>query len=295
MNERSKSLAVVQSAQPTTRLRFDDDQRRLIKDTCANGATDSEFAALVALAEERGLNPLHGECYFVKRYDKSRAREVWAIQASIDSFRIKAEETGLYAGQDEPEYEYNDPERKSLRLARVRVYRKDWGDRPAVGVAHYAEYVQTTKDGQPTQFWRTKAHVMLSKCAESIALRKAFPTRLAKVYTAEEMDQAEGQDVVEAAPRAKTLTAVKAPALVQAIPIDQDASLKACQDFEVELRAVLEAPDYKTAMDMLTKIAADVSNARRDNRITQEQRNALAKVYAEIRKDLNEPKDGDIF
>ncbi|HYE91587.1 MAG TPA: recombinase RecT, partial [Terriglobales bacterium] len=102
---------------------FSRDQRDLILQTCCGGATESEARVLIAIAEARGLNPLLQECYFVKRYDKDKRREVWAVQAAIDSFRIKAEETGDYAGQDEPEYEY-EPGGKHLKLARVRVYRK---------------------------------------------------------------------------------------------------------------------------------------------------------------------------
>lgn len=172
---------------PMTTIKFDPQERKLVLDTCCGGATREEADQLIAIAEARGLNPITGECYFVKRWDSQKRREVWSVQASIDAFRIKAEESGLYEGQDEPEYEYN--EDGSLKLARVRIYRRDW-PRPAVGVARFDEYVQKTTAGDLTRFWKTMPHNQLAKCAEAIGFRKAFPKRLAKLYVPEEMAQA---------------------------------------------------------------------------------------------------------
>lgn len=172
-------------------LKFTPDERTIILDTCCNGATKQEAEQLIAIAEARGMNPIAGECYFVKRWDGEKQRMVWAVQASIDSFRIKAEESGVYDGQDEPEYEYN--EDGSLKLARVRIYRKDVG-RAFVGVARYDEYVQKKKDGTVTKFWANMPHNQLSKCAESLGFRKAFPKRLAKIYTDAEMQQADREE-----------------------------------------------------------------------------------------------------
>ena len=64
---------------------------------------------------------------------------------------------------------------------------KTWHDISAI--AFWDEYAQLTKEGKPTAFWKNKSHIMLAKCAEALALRRAFPIELSGLYTKEEMQQ----------------------------------------------------------------------------------------------------------
>lgn len=174
-------------------LVFNDEQRQMIRDTFANGASDGEFAVLMEIARARRLNPLLRQVHFVEWWDSEKHRKVWAAQVSIDGLRAIAQRTGLYQGQDEPEFVENAD--GTLKLCKVRAWRRDW-PRPAVGVAYWAEYVQTTRDKQtgktrPTAMWARMPHVMLAKVAEAIALRKAFPEDMAGLYTGDEMAQSE--------------------------------------------------------------------------------------------------------
>jgi len=269
---------IVRLAEPEpSPRRFDEKQRKLILDTCCGGATEEQAETLIAIAEARGLNPIAGECYFVKRWTRDRG-ETWAVQASIDSFRIKAEETGLYAGQDEPEYEKD--AKGLLLLARVRVYRKDW-QRPVVGVARWSEYVQLGKDGKPTRFWHQMPYNQLAKCAEALALRKAFPKVLSKVYTPEEMAQSDN-------PEPTTLDEQVRPKVLQpSFAVNLDAQ---CE----KLRARLAECARGGTLEELEALGHEISAAR----LPPEYRNVLATAYqsarAEIRARSARPSfDGD--
>lgn len=201
---------------------FTEDQKQLIRDSFANGASDAEFAVLLEVARARRLNPLLKQIHFVQRWDSEKHRMVWASQVSIDGLRALAERTGLYQGQDEPEFVDN-PD-GTLKLCKVRVWRKDW-PRPAVGVAYWNEYVQSTRDKQtgktrPTAMWARMPHVMLSKCAEALALRKAFPEDMAGLYTTDEMaqSQADAQALASRGPQPVRPDGAQASARVT--PID---------------------------------------------------------------------------
>lgn len=212
---------------PATQLRstgweMTPEQEKLILNSFLSGAPPSEARVLLEVAKLRKLNPFTRQIHFVKRWDSMKQAEVWSIQVGIDGFRSIAERTGRYDGQDEPEYEENKD--GTLKLCKVRVYRKDWG-RPAVGVAYFSEYVQLKKDGKPNSMWARGPHFMLAKCAEALAFRKAFPEDMSGLYAPEELgsDEASAADAVPK-PTAKELVAQKFQALqAKAQPPPHDA------------------------------------------------------------------------
>jgi len=255
-------------------IRFTPEQEAIILETCCGGASKSEANALLTIAEARGLNPILGECYFVKRWDSSTESTKWAVQASIDSFRIKAEQTGLYAGQDEPEFEHD--ANGLVALARVKVWRKDW-PRACVGVARYSEYVQTTRKGDPTKFWRQMPHNQLAKCAEALALRKAFPAVLGKIYTPDEMMQADNPEPHLTVRPAPAALPAPAPALVT---LDEAVFQKLCDRVdEAESIAALNGVASATSKAHKAKAITDAQFSTIKDAVTRKR--SLARTYPE--------------
>lgn len=172
------------------------DQLDLIKKTIANGATADELKLYLFDCARQGVHPLDKLVHFTKRGGK------YTPVTSIDFMRIRAAETGEYAGSDDAIFTSTPP-----TAATVTVYRLVQGQRCAfTATARWAEY-------KPEQdfMWLKMPHTMLSKCAEALALRKGFPRQLAGLYANEEIDQAE---------RAETKPSMGGYATVPAPPPD---------------------------------------------------------------------------
>jgi len=168
---------------------FSKEKVELIKRTVAKGATDDELQIFMHQAKKTGLDPLAKQIYFQKYKTKEGPR--MSIITGIDGYRLVAHRTGTYAGVDPTKFEGEkfEGEVNVPVVATVTVYKIVQGHRcPFTASARWDQYYP---GGKLAFMWRKMPHLMLEKCAEALALRKAFPAELSGVYTAEEMHQAD--------------------------------------------------------------------------------------------------------
>ena len=171
----------------------------LIKRTIAVGASDDELALFIAQCQRTGLDPFSRQIYSIQRqvFDPKLNRKVSKMitQVSIDGLRLIAERSGLYAGQYGPFFTNSEgtnwvdiwTSRDYPFAAKVGVVRKDFAQ-PLYAVAYWSEYCPMY-DGKPAQMWTRFPTLMLAKCAEALALRRAFPQELSDLFMFEETER----------------------------------------------------------------------------------------------------------
>jgi phage recombination protein Bet len=149
--------------------------------------TEAEFRLFIRVANHSGLDPFRRQIYAVKR--KGRV----TFQTGIDGYRAIAQRSGVYAGSDDAVFEGKSRNKAHPGKATVTVWKVVAGLRcPFTASARWDEYVPPS--GQD-QMWAKMPHGQLAKCAEALALRKAFPEEMSGVYVEEEMARANLDDI----------------------------------------------------------------------------------------------------
>jgi phage recombination protein Bet len=163
--------------------------------------TAAELSAFLHECQRTKLDPFTRQIYLIGRYDNQAKRKVFRSQTGIDGYRVIANRV---VREEAADLEYED----TLWCGPDRVWRDVWlaENPPAAAkvvvlkngkrfpaVATLAEYAARYPDGNPYPMWKRMPSNQLAKCAEALALRKAFPQDLAGIYTAEEMEQADAR------------------------------------------------------------------------------------------------------
>ena len=168
--------------------------------------SDAELAAFLHECQRRKLDPFSRQIYLIGRYDRRKGRKVYRSQTSIDGFRLVARRSADKSGI---EYSYEDTIWFDDKGGRHEVWLSPGSPAAAKvvvvrngcrfdAVARFGAYVQTDRDGEPQGLWKNMPDVLIAKCAEALALRKAFPEDLGGIYTEEEMAQADNPQRVTA-------------------------------------------------------------------------------------------------
>jgi phage recombination protein Bet len=171
-------------------------------DQAGRPRSNEDLALFLMACQRTKLDPLARQIYAVYRWEGygENRREKMVIQTSIDGFRLIAQRTGQYGGQDDVIFWPEDESTPHPTKARVTVYRLNpkTGERmPIPASARWDEYAPYNSSGQLTgPIWKKMPYLMLGKVAEALALRKAFPQELSGLYTSDEF----GGDTVATEP-----------------------------------------------------------------------------------------------
>ena len=176
-------------------ITFSEEQKSIIfKQFFPQNATKEEMVYCMSIAKNMGLNPILKEIFFIPRKSKINGQWIDKIEPMLgrDSYIKVAHSTGLFAGiettseiKEIPKLINGGWTSFSDLVATSKVWKKGI-EKPFVVTVAYNEYVQITRDGTVTKFWKEKPDTMLKKVAESQALRKAFSIN--GVYSIEEVN-----------------------------------------------------------------------------------------------------------
>lgn len=187
---------------------FDDAQIAALRALGVEDAPVGDLDLFFHQAARLGLDPFAKQIYLIGRNAKveewkdgkkvDRWVKKYTIQTGIDGFRVIRDRPHAHAflGQKEewcgPDGVWHDVWLSDEPPAAARASLSIEGYlEPIVGIARWVEYVQTNRDGKPNAMWLKMPAGQLAKCAEALALRKAYPNDLSGVYTDDEMGQAD--------------------------------------------------------------------------------------------------------
>ena len=150
------------------------ENKKLLLDTVAKGATETEFLMFLEFCKSTGLNPFKKEIWFIKTKNGVQ------MMTGINGFLAIANRHPQFDGMEVSIQEENG----KLVSATAKVYRKD-RKIPSCATVYLSEYFKPSQYGNG--MWEKMPRTMLQKVAKSVALREAFPQELNGMYTQEEM------------------------------------------------------------------------------------------------------------
>jgi phage recombination protein Bet len=227
------TLPVVSEASPRSLALSDDELIPTMRSAIYPGASDASIKLALSWCRAQGKDPLKRPVHLVPMRVKKvgggpndyEFRDV--VMPGIVDYRTDAARTGTHAGNDEAVF---GPD-VTTKLAGVDITYPDWceftvyrivgGQRCKFtsGKIRWLETYATAKYDTlaPNAMWRKRPYGQLEKCAEAMALRRAFP-EVGAQPTAEEMigresfDMIDGVEVSGDASQAGAAAAAGAPA-----------------------------------------------------------------------------------
>lgn len=185
---------------------FTEQQLNLLEHMGVKDAPPGDLQVFFYLSKRSGLDPFARQIHMIGR--KQDGRTKYTVQTGIDGYRLVARRAADHARHalsiGAPEWcDENGQWRTAWShsrwgyplAARITVTR---AGEQFVGVANFDEYAQTKYGGDLNRMWATMPAGQVAKCAEALALRKAYPQDLAGLYVDEEMEQASNEHQMHA-------------------------------------------------------------------------------------------------
>lgn len=162
--------------------------------------TEQEIVMFMGMCKANKLNPFNNDAYLIK-FGSQQASMIVSkdvfFKRAIDNPSYNGMKSGIVVVKNgeivkrEGHIKLKDEE---LAGAWCEVFRKDW-EHSIYQEVNFNEYAGYTKEGKLNSQWASKPVIMITKVAESTALRKAFTDNLQGMYIAEEIS--EPNEVVE--------------------------------------------------------------------------------------------------
>lgn len=217
-------------------------QIRTIKTTVASDTNDTEFNLFMEACRSYRLDPFRKQIHAVVYSKDNAAKRKMSIIVSRDGLRVLAQRCQDYRPATEPATIIYDQDLKGstnpkgIVSATVRLWKQDnrgeWY--PVAGEAYWDEFApvgdewafdDVARARKPTGRktldagnWTKMPIVMISKCAESQALRAGWPDQFGSVFSEEEMDRhaadISATDAIETLERDERTARVGGPGLL---------------------------------------------------------------------------------
>jgi phage recombination protein Bet len=193
---------------------FSPSQLMIIKNTVARDTDQVEFDLFMEACRSYGLDPFRKQIHAVVYSKDKPDKRKMTIIVSRDGLRVLASRCGDYRPASEPAQVVYDTDLKGptnpkgILSATVKLWKQDkrgeWF--PVIGEAYWDEFAPVADEWgddpvsgrrRPTGNktldasgnWAKMPIVMITKCAESQALRAGWPETFGSIYTEEEMDR----------------------------------------------------------------------------------------------------------
>lgn len=257
-------------------FKYSNEEIEIIKKQLAPGCADAELNVLIMRAQAQGMNVFAGDCHFVPQKYKDKNgqwQEKWNIVASIDFQRKRTgKSVKKLEGRDVNPYYITD-----------KGEHRKWINVPNKGYPSYPDYAKaaltvdgvifeataTWKEyakfynGKPQSTWASIPGIMLTKCAESMALRQAYPDELGSIYTKEEMGVEIGKreepkqvevEVIQQEPEQIDPPKKQEPKKEPPPPPEQgDSPIEKCKTYRDTINQTETDEDLQTIKEQFTK------------------------------------------